>query len=59
MVTDNSSIMIFVNKIENRITSKMNARYYIELLTSETMKLPRSTKSRRNKDKNGENLPHL
>ena len=51
--------MIFVNKIENRITSKMNARYYLELLTSETMKLPWSTKSRRNKDKNGENLPHL
>ena len=33
--------------------------YYLELLTPETMKLLGSTKSKINKDTNGENLPHL
>ena len=37
--TDNPSIRIVVNKIENRITFKINAVYYLELLTNETMKL--------------------
>ena len=32
-VTDNPSIMIYVNKIENRTTFKIKARYYLELLT--------------------------
>ena len=31
--------MIYVNKIENRITFKIKARYYFEVLTPETMKL--------------------
>ena len=35
---DNSSIRIYVNKIENRITFKIKTRYYIELLTPKTMK---------------------
>ena len=35
-VTDNPSIMIYVNKIENRITFKTKAGYYLELLTPET-----------------------
>ena len=50
--------MIYVNKIGNRITFKFKTRYYLELLTSETMKLFRSTKSKITKDKNGENVPH-
>ena len=33
--------------------------YYLELLMPETMKLLGSTKSRINKDKNSENVPHL
>ena len=33
--------------------------YYLELLTLETMKLLRSTKSKIVKDKNGENVPYL
>ena len=33
--------------------------YYLKLLTSETMKLLGSTKSKTTKDKNGVNLPHL
>ena len=51
--------MIYVIKIENRITFKIKTRYYLELLTSETMKLFQSTKSKITKDKNGENVPHL
>ena len=44
-VTDNLSIMIYVNKIENRITFKIKSGYYLELLTPETMKFFGSTKS--------------
>ena len=36
---DNSSIRIYENKIENRITFKTESGYYLELLTPETMKL--------------------
>ena len=43
---DNSSIIIYVNKIENRITFKIKNGYYLELLTLETMKLLGSTKSK-------------
>ena len=53
------SISIYVNKIENRITFKTKAGYYIELLTPETMKFFGSTKNKTTKDKNGENAPHL
>ena len=56
---DNLSIRIYVNKIENRITFKIKNEYYLELLTPETMKLLRSTKSKITKNKNGENVPHL
>ena len=43
-VTDHPSIMTYVNKMENRITFKIKARYYLEFLTPETMKLLGSTK---------------
>ena len=56
---DNPPIKIYVNKIENRITFKIKNGYYLELLTSETMKLFGSTESKITKDKNGENVPHL
>ena len=56
---DNSSIRIYVNKIENRITFKIENGYYLELLTPKTMKLLGSTESKITKDKNGENVPHL
>ena len=58
-VTDNLPIMIYVNKIENRITFKIKTRCYLELLMPETMKLLGSTKSKISKDKNGESVPHL
>ena len=50
---------IFVNKIENRVTFKIKTGYYLELSTPETMKLLGSTKSKINKSKNAENMPHL
>ena len=51
--------MIYVNKIENRITIKIKTGYYLELLTPETMKLLGSTKSKITKHKDGDNVPHL
>ena len=57
-VTDNPSIKMYVNKIENRIMFKIKTEYYLELLTSETMKLFGSTKSKITKDEHGENVPH-
>ena len=50
---------MYINRIENRITLKIKNRYYLELLTPETMKLLGSTESKITKDKNGENVPHL
>ena len=38
---------------------RRKTRYYLELLMLEKMKLVRSTKSKINKGKNGENVPHL
>ena len=58
-VTNNPSIIIYVNKLENRITFKIKTGYYVEILTPETMILLGSTKSKITKDENGKNLPHL
>ena len=55
----NPLIEILVNKIENRITFKIKTGYYLELLTSKIMKLLESTKNKIDKNKNGENVPHL
>ena len=52
-------IMIYKNKIENRIAFKIKTGYYLKLLTPERMKLLGSTKSKITKDKNGENVPYL
>ena len=57
--TDNPSIMIHINKIENWITLKIKTQYHLELLMLETMKLLGSTKSKITKYENGENLPNL
>ena len=57
--TDNPSIMIFVNKIENKILFKIKTGYYLELLTPETIKLLESTKSKIAKDENDENVLYL
>ena len=51
--------MLYINKIENRITFKIKTGYYLELLTPESMKLLGSTESKITKDENDENVPHL
>ena len=56
---DNTSIRIYVNRIENRITFKIKSGYYLDLLTPETMKLLKSAVSKITKDKNGEIVPRL
>ena len=48
-----------MNKLENRITFKIKTSYYLELLTSETMKLLGNTRSKLSKIKNGENVPSV
>ena len=54
--TVNPSIRIYTNKVENRITFKIKTKYYIEILTVETMKLLGSTKS---KIKMAKKVPYL
>ena len=54
--TGNPPIRIYVNKIETRIALKINTGYYLQFLTSEKIKLLRSTKSKRTKDKYDENI---
>ena len=58
-MTGNSSIRIYINKIENRITFKIKIGYYLELLTAKTMKLFGNTKSKITKDKKYENVSLL
>ena len=52
-------LRIYINQIENRITFKIKTGYYLELLTTETMKLLESTENKITRDQNGESLPHL
>ena len=65
---DNPSIRTYINNIyvlilvlilQNRITFKIKTGYYLELLTTETMKLLGSTKNKITKDETVENVPHL
>ena len=58
-VTDNPSIRMYINKIENRITFKIKTENYLELLKPETINLLGSTINKITKDENGENVPHL
>ena len=57
--TFNSSITISIDKIENRIMVKIKTGYDPKVLTPETMKLLRSTKSKITANENGENIPNL
>ena len=58
-VTDNTSIRIYINKIDNRIKLKIKSGYYLELLTPETMKILGGTKTKITKDEKGEDIPYL
>ena len=45
--------------MENRITFKNKTAYYLELLTTETIKLLESGENEITKDKNDKKVPHL
>ena len=51
--TFNLQVRIYVNKTQNRITFKIKAVYFFELLTTGKMKLLGSTKSKTTNYKNG------
>ena len=56
---DNSSIRIYVNKIDNRTKASIQTGCYLKFLTPDTMKLFGSTKIKTIKNENGENVPDL
>ena len=53
----NSPILIYINKINNRLVFKIKNRYKVKLEVCETMKLLGSTKKLIDETKNGENVP--
>ena len=57
-VSDNPSIKLRLNKMENKMF-KIEAGYYLKLLTPQTMKIFVRTKIKTTKDENGENVRHL
>ena len=59
MLTNNPQIRIYINSIENTTSFKTKTGYYLELLTSETMKLLKRTANKINKDNNSDNGPQL
>ena len=58
-VTVNPPIRIYVNKIENRITSKIKTGYNLQIVTPKTTKLLWHTKNKITKNEYGKNVPHL
>ena len=58
-MTDNLPRRLYVNKIKNKITFKIKAGHYLELLMSEKMKLLESTKNKITKNDNVANALHL
>ena len=48
-LTDNPQIQISINKRESRVTFKIKARFYLEVLTAETTKLSGTTEKRQPK----------
>ena len=58
-ITDNASILIYINKIENTIIFEIKTGYYLELLTPEKMKILRSNESKITKVENSKNVPRL
>ena len=58
-IGENAPILIYANKISNRIVFKIKTGYKFELLSKETMKLLGSTKDIIDLDKNSENVPKL
>ena len=57
--SDNPSIKIYINKIENTITFTIKTGYFLEPFTPETMKLLGTIEKDITKYKNDENIPPL
>ena len=55
----NSPVLIYANKISNRIVFKIKTGYKLELLSKETIKLLGSTKDTIDADKSSEKVPRL
>ena len=58
-ISDTAPILIYANKITNRIVFKTKSGYKLELLSKETMKLLGSASNIIDADKNSENVPRL
>ena len=58
-IAETAPILIYANKISNRIVFKIKTGYKLELLSKETMKLLGSTKDTIDADKISENVPRL
>ena len=58
-IADTAPILVYANKISNRIVFKIKTGYKLELLSKETMKLLGSTSNIIDADKNSENVPRL
>ena len=58
-IAETAPILIYANKISNRIVFKIKTGYKLELLSKETMKLLGSTKDTIDADKNSENVSRL
>ena len=56
-LAENPPIQTYPNKIKNRIIFQIKTGYKLELLSSETMNLLKSTKNDVGKDKDGEDIP--
>ena len=54
---ETAPILIYANKISNRIVFKIKTEYKLELLSKETVKLLGSTKDTIDADNNSENVP--
>ena len=57
--TDDPSIRIYINKMENKISLKTNTEYYLKLLSPEIMELLGSTIRKMTDDEKGEDPSHL
>ena len=58
-LADKSPVQIYTIKIQNSVKFKIKCRYYLELLTSKTMKLLESSGQKVTEDKNGENVMQI
>ena len=58
-IAETAPILIYANKISNRVVFKIKTGYKLELLSKETVKLSVNTKDTIDADKNNENVPRL